>query len=593
MITTSKSKEIIAKLRHDLGIEGKRGMSRRFNTNAHFEVLPGIFADDVRFRSFIKDLHSNLCKWSPSTIREDGFYEYPAVSNEADKLRTYPGSIRFPLDFGRKRNSIKLKDEHKLILKRLVDIIFSHGTEYTGFIKNNSNFGFPTFATDLEVKWKEILHVYSNIKLFKALHEQRPEGWRKLAYDKLGLMMLSNTQIRLQQDNWINGKPKERTITTFEEQYLGESPNIKSKVMFNDFFATSRTRVVCAMPGLYNAILNTASARYKDGMFKSFPQTYITRGREDLLAKLSNFDKVMGVDVKSFDSNKPEDLILSRIDAYPLTDLGKLLIKDMYYCPWFVSDCDGKGSSFISGDPMCDQFDTWKGTPSGLWETSFGNNIDATFLYLVEMSYYIPNIIDMIPEILTHNADIGACIVGDDQLHLYRGKYNWVYDEIKRNGYRNEYIDLEQEEGVTFLGMCASKDEDDHVHIENNIMSYFIKIACPEKGSGSFYRKYPISGILDRDSTYVHSYLDKAKGLWSQLWRRHFGSSWPSFINQYSSVEALNLSNYEQQFLANPDIIHYKLTEQDIDPEIFKQVYTVFPKDISDGFNNLIYLEKD
>lgn len=549
--------------------------SRKWFSKNRIEVLPQIYSDDIRLQQFIGNVIKECELLGQSNI-ENGIFNGAPLLDDISKLNCDAGSLRLPLHYGRKRRKVPLDSRDDKLLQKVVALATRrYDPTIAGIIAKESNSGFPYFTTDDHIKHKHIAMFSENLDLFAELFKRRD---RKKLLSYLGVLNVSTTQIRRQHDKFVDGRPKYREIVDFEESFFGEAKPLEREVVDRISFvggrATCRTRVVCAMPGLLNNAMSAVFEGFKDPFFKRFQKTLKHRGVDDIVAKCREFDYFIGVDISSFDSNAPENVITRIIELLPVNDLCKEVILDLLYNPWYLSDFNGRAvitQSFEDKD-----YCTFKGMPSGIFFTTWINCVQVIFYKLVEYRRFIKDIDNRIEEFLDHNLEIGSLIMSDDGIDYFKDKI--IYEDIIRHGFDNKYVEFEIEDAVSFLGVALYRDKGELKGC-NKLTSYFEKLYLPENGVYTNYRPLPIKGMKERRMIYAnHPLFSHIREIEEKCFYEAFKvrlsmmeTEWLNDEMRRSSlsVDQFNdLTPIEAEVLISPSKLHYKYANEDVRPEL-------------------------
>lgn len=559
---------------------------------ANFYVLPDINRNDMRYITFLSKIREFMRDTFTGSLREDGKFEgYPALKKEAERIMYAAGVGRWPLSYARHRKQQTLSPKFKEHLKMVVNVLLGEPTDDVGKITRDSNSGFPFGSNDHEFKLRHLSVISQNMDRFSDLVLYNDH---KNLLDEMGVSFVSTTQVRLQTDSVSDGKPKDRELLTFENAYLAEDFSTPiPELEYNGLF-TCRTRVVCAMPGLVNNMMSCVFERYKKSLLR-FHKTFVHRGIEDISDKLRMKKFSIGSDIKNFDSNTPETLILEIIDLMPFTELGRSLVKKLLYGPFYCPDAYNH-KYLISEDWTNESYDTWKGMPSGIFFTSVINNIQIAAVKSFIFSTYFPEILTEVGFIkyLNHELPICSLIMGDDGVDMFDDQR--LYDIFANNdGYKNDYLEIVKEEGLSFLGIRGYVSNGE-LHFSQNPFSYFEKLYVPEKAANTYYRRYPITGLKLREDVYKDiPNSGQIIEFEAKLWKDVFNIDRDKYIFEGMRRETVemeddlrkiivseDLSNIEKEVFLDPTKIHYKYDRNDVRPEIIDKLVEKIPRRIYD-----------
>lgn len=575
---------------------------RLLRDDRSFEIFPGIHRDSIEYKSFLRALYERASGHFTGSIDYDGLFKgYPALPHEASHLRYMPGVGRPHLNFGRERNSIGISADLNDHVKLVVNVLLGQHTGKIGRITRHSMSGFPFFSNDHKFKLRHLDLLSQNLSLFTELYKKRD---MENLLNKLGVSFVSNTQIRLQTDRFIDEMPKDRPVTTFRSAYFGEEEFVKDERMFDNFFGRCRTRVVCAMPGLINNMMSCVFEGFKDYMFSTYEKTFRHKGITDVQEKIDRYKHVIGSDIVSFDNKAPEDLINLIIDYMPLSDLGRQIVKDLLYGPYFCGDGSGVQDAHISEDWRNKEYSTWKGMPSGIFFTTVINCIQVVVIKTWEFSRFYPELKteNGLHRWLKHELNIASLIMSDDNQDLFND--DAIYDYyLNQEGYQNMLIPVEVEKGVSFLGIRSYRDEDNVIRYCQSPVTYLVNQYIPEKKARSFYRPYPVLGLQLREAIFqTIPGFNNLKEIENQLWHDILGISREQYIAIHAKEELsileresaelhdkmLNLTDVEREVLVDPTKLHYKFSEEDVSPIVIGMIAERIPQDIFDRFSSVL-----
>lgn len=476
----------------------RRSLGRKFLSNDFFEVLPGVIAFDVKLRTALVELSERVAKAFPkSEIGDDGWGRGPIVSDFSE-LKTLPGSVRVPLSFDFKDDKIKLSPYEKKRAQEVVNAFTEYYFASPGLIAKDSSSGAPLFTQDQRVKQMHLSLLSKNMPYLYSLIGNERNFQPEQALNDLKICFVSTTQIRTQCDVWKDGKVKDRPFLGFDAAFLSQSFLRKPVDMLkNGLLALKRTRKVVAKPGGMNNLLSQLFEGFKNAMYKLFPLTFKHRTPEEVIEKISKYRFVANIDISKFDANQSQSVYMEILDMLPLDEETKFIIRQMVLSPIFISDGDGKGTAWISERWDNKEYSTWCGQPSGIFFTTFWNNLLATFYTIMEYDEFLKDF--SVKDILNHKAPIAFLISGDNAIHMS----NIV--NVAQRVFENKFVEFGLQEGVNFLGVIYYK-EADTIKYAHNLSTFFTKTFIPEKEfTDSKFRPFPGLGLLMREQ--VHSIL--------------------------------------------------------------------------------------
>lgn len=555
--------------------------------NPRFHILFDIYAGDIRVPVFLRRLVDIFRKEFPmSETDEDGVsISYP-IESEFSKLLTYPGSIRLPLSFARHYVDDCRDQDFLRLLEANVKLVFSQSDmNYRGLISRDSSSGCPLFTNDLSQKIAHLRHVVDNLDIIKRVFKTDGVSIsdREDIYKNLYILNVSTLQIRLQCDAWKEGKVKDREYISFTNLYFDKYlKSTTTNAGYNRGLANSRTRVVVAQPNVLNNLCSNLIEPYKQALYQRWPFTFKHRGGDDLVSKLSKFRYIQGCDVHQLDSNIPANLVWKLRDMYPFKPWVKSIIHDLIYCPWYVSDVDGSGKAYISESHAQKRFRTYKGNPSGIFDTSFFNNVlvSSTLYYELLRAGYLTCSYDVF---LQGAGEVAACIMGDD-LIIMSNIHN-----VRSIDFKNDILRFDLEERIRFLGHVFYRGKDNRLEWFFDPETFFRKRYIPEHQIGSKFRRLPYTGIKDAMSLHSkHPLFHKMLEVHNRLFREIFGREFMRVLQEYTDIEErnnvdllnMNLDDISREVLLEPTKIYYKYDTSSVSKDVVDIICSRTPEDI-------------
>lgn len=558
----------------------RRSLGRTFSDYNKFKVIFDEYSISDTYQRYLTNLADILDKEIPvSEIDDGGILDQRAVNSDFSRLRTMPGSVRIPLSFNRPEtfsNEVLNKNiRFWNIADEFISCFFKEHTGARGMISRDSSSGSPLFTNNLSLKHKHLSLISKNLDFLKRIYSNKDID-RQLLYEKLMVCNVATTQIRLQNDAWKNGKVKERKRVTFAENYLSDPLSLQvreSKDMYSEMLARCRTRVVVAQPNILNNMLSTIFEGWREYVYKEYECTFKVRDPNAVCALFENHKYVIGVDIKEFDSNVPRDIYEGLISRFPVPEWVRNIIMDIILCPWFVSDADGKGTSLISESWLNGTYNTWKGNPSGIFMTSFINNLMAALFTYVEYREELKGI--SVHSFLKHQGNVKCIICGDDAAHV-----SDTVNLIERN-FRNEYVIFEKEDGLKLLGILYYR-ANNRIDWCLDILSFYSKTFVPERPIDNSMRRFPYYGIMERIQLYQRCpAFSKSYELQNELWFNTYKFDFDRSIKDLGNKDAIRLANLgienslsEQdiEILLDPNKIYYKFDIKDLNDQVVDEL---------------------
>lgn len=557
------------------------------------EVLTGIRSFDPRLMNFQRKFVNDVNKAVRPNLDADGFTTH-GIHAPFDRLLTTSGFMPNPMSYtplhnGFYRKELGLSPGYSAVQKRIAvnawKIIFSHYAPSHVKVPKKSTSGPRRNTSDAEWKTDFALFLYESDRFEAMLKCVESDDWQTLANElEMWFMMY------IQKRDQVDMPGKERLV--FDLEYAlsngargkafptDKTVTIDGKV-WDDFSAT-RARVIHAGPWVINCVLQIISSGHMLAMFERFPKVFHVSTPEQIKAVI-DYHYVECGDVKEYDRSMSKDAIDTCLEvAAEFWDPRMIkMARLLYYSPYYSRplDLDGREGTFV-GDPRLMTEQVICGNRSGHAWTSFvakvNKCIDTLFIFHAMGLSVLDNE-------LTYFESRGAINFinnGDDEQVYTKSKE--LLDKYKKVRYdkvsHGHYI-VESEVGQGFSGLLMIKNPDLTYTPTAKIHTAFEKIYVPERDIGGFFRPYWPIGIIDRvnrqDETPMGGLIWEIHNrTYADMLAPHFGSFLTIVNNAMERlpVQVDGLSNIDKDVLEDNDRIHYKYTEKDVNPDVFKLV---------------------
>lgn len=571
-----------------LGVNGRSALNKKFS-DVDIELYPGITSSSPNTWAFLSHLSESLRDKFPLSHIENGLFIGPPITTDFAELKTKAGSIR-PLPYPDHREAIltELPRDLKDNLRSLMSVRYrsTNWINKNASVSNNSSSGAPFFRHSAADKIQHIRYVIDRFSRFKTLCENDDH---EALFKEMGLLFVSNAQVRRQNDKWIEGSPKIRKYKDFVSSHMDSDTSTYSRddLLYSykgspTGLASCRTRVVKAFAAPINYIMTGAIVNIRDGADHRYAFTYKHRGPDDILRKITRFGYFKGLDVSSFDSNVGYELAYEWCNNLPLQEWVKHQILKLFRAPFYTSE-----NRLANGNPLdISTFKYWGGLPSGIFSTSMMGKDIMSAVILTGLSRLIGKLEEeKISNILDGNADIGFLNQGDDSVLMAKDKDfldEWI------TSIQDVYFDIELENGVAFLGNLVYRDlKTKELKVCNNLSSYFSGVYVPERSINTLLRPYAIFGMKERREIYkLHPLFEEARNIERELFKYHFMVD-QDFIEEKHMKKPTNfgvqvLSSSDIEVLTNYNKLYYKFTESEINPAIVELFSSNLPEDMKD-----------
>lgn len=546
------------------------------------EIYPGIYSHSNEYRCFLDKVQKELNSSFPVSTSHDGYYLSAPITSDFSKLRTLAGSIR-PLTYSQSRLASEDKTKNR-VLKMIYKItdLYYQGPIVVDHprVSSMSSSGAPFFTHRAEDKLQHLSFVSSKINFLKEKFVERD---LKTLREQLGVVLLSTAQIRRQSDSWTSGLPKKRAYVSYLASYGFEPIRDyrRSEVLNSDFgieLATCRTRVVNAYSSLVNNILTSIIAPLRDSAEKRCEFTWKHRTQKEKLDKMKKFPYMVGLDVKQFDNNVTFDALKEWINHLPVDDVFKDLALTFSLSPFYSAEC-----TYCDGDvDNIDSFKYWRGLPSGIAFTSCFGKIFMVSNILAAYEDHIDR--DLSPsevcDILEGRGPIGILNMGDDSVVM--GQKKDVESILVK---LNDYLVVEKEEAITFLGDILYKDRNT-LKMAHSLESYLVNWFVAERSISSKLRPFAMYGAQERRTIFRDNPLfEDVDRVVKDVFKFYFKVDRDYLEAKYmelpSSSGIVVNSAADLEVLTNYEKLYYKFVDDDSVSESIRAVYeTRIPNDV-------------
>lgn len=580
-------------------------LANRSFTNKEWEVFPGVVNTDPRLLQFLENLSKDLKSLSWGKINEDGVFEGAPLDRDPMDLKTVPGLKRFPLDFGIVDDISYLEDNDKpdqnflRILKELMSITHEKRLRTYGRFSRGSNIGFPYGSSDAFVKQVATKKALNNLDEILTAWKTRDLSFLN---EKYGILFLTHTQIRTQIDKY----GKQREIFRFGSEKGDASINPDKYVKG---FSRMRTRTVCAYANVLNYVFTSVCDGLRTFREHRFSKTWKHRGPQDILKKISEVlsnsslgDRIIcTMDFGTYDRSVKHWMIRGYIDNLPINETLKEMMWYQFLCPRYCSD-DGEQRYLLEANPLDISHIRWfRGITSGIWCTSdLGKTIAIALQIwaLYEMGYASlgpsNTMRNFITEYLDHKFGVASLNMGDDNVFVGdRRMISQIISFLKEKGF-----DVQLEKGAKFIGNNFFYDGG-LLRSTLGMVAYLIGCWIPERAwNDNNFRPYGIWGLKQRRSLELfggHPLFNEVRGMEKKRFNEVFGLDLDEIERIYLKIpqHITGIRNVESEvnlteLLAKPEILHFKIDENDVPEEILDMIYYKLDEDfVEDKIQNL------
>lgn len=589
----------------------KRRMSAK-RPNRGILIYPEILSDDGDTLGMMKDLATELSAIKVN-IDSSGVLGPEAVPGDFYQLLTVPGYGMNPISVPPMSNALireKLglhngfvTPRDKQIFNLLVKFMFARSAPASVPIRREASTGAPDFVNDMEKKKLELRAAYDEIELFLDyidrdkfidlfVHFNAPfvsTTGERVQADKVEI----KDGVAMSKDREVNDEQAARSSLKAGRRFPADKRVFKGGNQVHGHFA-GRRRTVFGYSFVPNYVLATFCASWRKVYLEDFAYTWKHRTPAEILGKMRRYKHIKGFDVKQFDQSVATwmvDAFTEELSNYVDPRVAKmisLMFKSPYIVPypWVYGTSDEEFNPLFGDNPFdISSFTTEVGLPSGIAINPDFGKLVMTFQYLVLLDRYFGNVLEIgVDVILRGEHDQYSLLnMGDDCVLLFNdeGFSSWFND----GKYTQPYFKLEEERPVSFLGNVPYRDEKGELQLAPNIISYLVNWLVPEVGIDHMRRRnFWAIGERERRVHYstapMYPVIHEA---FERRFRDRFGIL-PASITAEAYAQQrryTNLSTWDALVLQNPDYLHYKVSEDQLSPEILDLIVTSMPPDES------------
>lgn len=548
--------------------EAKRFVKAKYQTGA-FEVLPGLSPESSKFRKAMAQISERYGELSEQSPLNDSYYsglKCPALDG---KLFTVAGlgpkNIGYCPIGEYQRGSFRC-DEHAEIFEILFKKMFLRGRPTGLRVNSKSSSGLPNLTYDRDKKIAAFREALSDIShIFRAV---RNKDGRYLLEKDIAPIYTAGKRIQPEKEG------KTRFYYSYEN---GEMIKLKTdQSSAYDGFRTGRGRRVYGMKNSNNLIAGCFLIPCEKFYLSEYAYSFKHRFPEEICQDLNDYMAeypntwIRGVDVVTFDQTVKDwmkDKFCDLICKYHSIELGEFVRANLFGQVFFNNggiDLEG----LLIGDVLSVEKVTGAGLLSGtIFVSSLGKFLNTfdTLSRLWDIGL-ITNIEQDTESYLKGKFKVRTKNCGDDAILMFPD------EKVGLAFFKTEgYFEIEIEEGLLFLGNIYFI-EDGLWRSLPNMASKLYNLFVPEKGWMSKLRRDFFWIGLKEHSIHggKHPMYNEVMGIVDDAFMNSYGFKFTDYMNRLIEAGEIRgtLNDLDMQFLADPDIIHYKVDADDISPEV-------------------------
>lgn len=585
----------------------KRGYPSRFA-----EPLPQLFSGDPRFHAMLRD----AAEMADATIDHtpiNGFAPPSGISSSFSVIRTCCGKLGTPAGHVLYDNELKRTKELGITRKlplaweidrlhELLDAMFEFADYRDLKVAAKSSQGLPKVTFDRETKVKDAMSLISerNFNDFLRATERRDGEY---ILNKFGVVYAYLQNYRASPDKWGKVRLSPDLDYAVSGGQIGKLVEVDKTIIGLDGLPVddvqaNRPRLVMGMNNPINIAISAWRAGTSNYYLNEYAYTWKHTGSDQIAKKLNDYltefpnGRVVGVDVGQFDASVMTWL---REETYNycrgryISDEYATMIIQAAFSPVLQPETgDGLGA-ILHGDPIKMETLPAPGLLSGFDLVSPEGKIDNVWqaICLIEHTLGADYLKGSIRKFLKGHLDIRILNAGDDGLVLFpnveaSSKY---FSEAVLS---QSFFKIEAEPALEFLGFTftdAGPGIANRIRGFNNGVSFVKGVLCPERPWDSKLRAYWNIGLAEKFKVYQNSpSFEAILDVLDIAFKRrlaHLGSfrDYTERLirdNRHNTPDIL--SEADQMFIMNPDVVHYKLDINDVSSHLIDEQYANIPR---------------
>lgn len=549
-------------------------------------------------KNFLRAIRSEI-----SPISEDGFVLGTGIPGDFSRLTSVGGLAYNPSSIPMRDNEVErvrmglttswLSTRDRQIAKKLARLIFNNPKPAKIRYAPDSSSSFPFFAKGSEKTsllrraCDEVNQIYSKVRRHDLDGLARQHNFYFCSY--LGSRVSPDSATWDEETGLF--KPKDRIV--YSREYAKSNgrvgqPTFADKSVYSDSgqllpntFA-SRKRVVFAFAWAVNALCTIILGPVREWYLNEYAFTFKHREAETIASKLGRFPYIIGTDIEAYDTTYPRFLFDEILEALSemLTPGALEMFRLSSLCPFYSpSVYRDKPEPFWMGNPLnINHFKVFPGLPSGWSINPDTGKYGGAFEGLILADRIFGDSLERMDEILKGEHPYFALLdMSDDMLMAFKNKehadhYRKLLDDVG-SGYFKKKV----ETPLSFLGNIGFKTLTGELKLIPNVQSYLVNWFSPERSASSDQRRYWYIGWAERRRLY--SRAGEAFSITEELMEKHwfdiFGFDVHSYEREMRGLGVSSSSELDMLVLQNPDLLHYRITPEEISEELAQKLTSV------------------
>jgi hypothetical protein len=547
--------------------------------------FPGTYSDDPNYVNFLAALSDRLEEVMPASETEGGLLTAPFSPGGWTRLRNLSGFKMDPMGVPRvgfvPKSKTWAKAIHRDAFEEIIRLWFRKVPWKPVAVKINkfSSTGPPHWSYDPKLKIHSFLKFIAHADKIRTLADNAQ--WVELGTE-LDIWMLSSITRRFMSTDPVTKKggkfqAKARDVMTFE----GREIKADKSTIFPDMFA-QRTRLAVAFSNSSSTFQQAILAGYRTSALQH-PVWHHTTPTQ-MAAKLDPYPYLVAGDVTKFDQNMPSFLVNRIFDELneDWTEGVSKMARAGVTCPFCVNEDRVNGSGRVKwlGNPHdINTYNQEYAFPSGVPSVADVGKIIGFHLDIVPLLDLGTIKLDEIESVANCAHDrVIVLNMGDDFLVGFKEERDYnLYIDYMETG-KHPYFDIDLETPASFIGYLVCKDRGKVVLIPN-ILSYPLNTLSRERGINSRFSPHWAYGYKMKKIHFSISPLFyEVDRIMQDTARQYLGKTIDQLVPEESAPAGMDVRSYfDQVFSVNPDAIHYKITPEQVSPDLLEQIFINIP----------------
>lgn len=554
------------------------------------EILPGVFSSDPRYLAAMIDMYDELSKpeWQPRVSSDGSSINYlPGGESRLLSLSVWkklPSGVGIDDNTSIREALTNVRDVSSLevaIGDAVSKCFWSKRVSKSVSFRKEASTGFPDFKIGTVPKF-EMVKLMHNV-----ISSARAKGTKRLTASYLTKQAIHFIHVigyRIQPDP--SGKVR------FSNTGV-DIVKIDSSTPYSGHHGM-RVRTVYGASGVYSYFLTALFGQFRHAYLSEYGFTYKHRTVREQEAKLDSFPSWRGVDVTQFDQTVPESILKLFVDGLKYTGYDQLIIDlvalglgapSVSNCPYHTSS---PGEWSAPGDPFDDDsYSMNKGLPSGHPLNpdigKFAMSVESISRFL-RVSNLADGFLKLSAEdqftrvreiMLGKNESFGFLNSADDNLWLSNDD-----EMLKKMLSTNGVFSIDVEAVPTFLGNIYGR-EGRYTKGRPNVMSSLVNWYVPERSLST--KPYHQTAWDERNAYHgAHFAAPILKQIAEKAFIKHFNASPDTMISArpQQPLPVALVTEVDRLFFLNPDVIHYRISSDDVNPQLITSVSATLPEEV-------------